>query len=465
VQGLPLCRRAWCAPCYSAPDGIDFLVYQATDVDGTELLAPGEESEFLEAREGDHLFCPFECDECCFHRLRGKPSVQGVDEDRNLLAYIRRANLDAFWARQPGTVSGLRMLFREQVEVGQTFGFEMFPPLGPFGREYQSGMGAAIGILARSQRPGRDEAKIKFSSARKARTVHTNVYAVSARGAEGSMAWRSEKARFVATKSPTETTFFNLFMVGLRARMGERPKQDAAISIAVMLAKQALLEEEWRQVAGDDRLEEQRQVAENGAFFLFLFCGSLRGFEGPKVLLAKLREQIVAPGSRRAQRVAPHVALTMLGRFKARSQDQRSILIPIAYETASGLQPGVWAERLVQTIEALGVRTGWAFQNADGEQLQMSSFSEKFYVLLLEIQEASPELFPGELDVVEDFHLSRSHRRGATTRATETGVAGTDIDWINRWNSGTDQGSGPMAVVYSDCSQLMEVFLRFSRAL
>jgi hypothetical protein len=420
-------------------------------------MAPGEESEFLEAREGDHLFCPFECDDCCFHRLRGKPAAPEVDADKELLAYIRRANLDAFWSRRPGTVSGLRMLFREQVEVGESFGFEMFPALGPFGRDYQSGMGAAIGILARSQRPGRDEDKIKFSSVRKARTVHTNVYAASAKGAEGTMSWRSEKTRFVATKSPTETTFFNLFMTGLRARLGERPKQDAAISIAVMLEKQKRLEEEWQLVKESGSPQEQRRVAEQGAFFLFLYCGSLRGFEGPKVLLARLRDQIVAPGSLRAQREALHVGLTMLGRFKARSQDQRSIFIPIANETASGLQPGVWAERLVQTL--------WAFQNADGEQLNMAAFSDKFYTLLLEIQEASPELFPGELDVVEDFHLSRSHRRGATTRATEAGVSGTDIDWINRWNLGTDQGSGPMQVVYSDRTQLMEVFLRFSRAL
>jgi hypothetical protein len=182
------------------------------------------------------------------------------------------------------------------------------------------------------------------------------------------------------------------------------------------------------------------------------------------VLLTSLRGQIVSPGSARAVREPPHVGLTLLGRFKARSQDQRSVLIPVAYETASGLLPGLWAERLVEVLEAAGIRTGWAFQNSDGEQLAMGNFSEKFYELLLAIQEESPELFPGELDIIEDFHLSRSHRLGATTRATEAGVAGADIDWINRWNVGTE-GSGPMRVVYSDRTQLMEVFLRFSRAL
>jgi hypothetical protein len=461
VRGLPLCRRAWCSLCYRALDGIDFLVYRATDEDGAELTAPKEEGDFLAARDGDRLFCPFECDECSYHFLFGKPSGP---EDVMMMAYIRRANLDAFWARRPRTISGLRMLFREQVGVGETFGFTMFPPMGPFGHDYQSGVGPAIGVLARSQQPGRDGEKLKFSSTRKARMVHTNVFAASARGAEGSMTWRSERTRFVATTSPTETTWFNFFMVGVRARMGERPKQDAAISIAVMQRKQELLEQAWREAVDGDDKQAQRNIAEHGAFFLFLYCGSLRGFEGPKVLLTSLRGQIVSPVSARAVREPLHVGLTLLGRFKARSQDQRSVLIPVAYETASGLLPGLWAERLVEVLEAAGIRTGWAFQNSDGEQLAMGNFSEKFYELLLAIQEESPDMFPGELDIIEDFHLSRSHRRGATTRATEAGVAGADIDWINRWNVDTE-GSGPMRVVYSDQTQLMEVFLRFSRAL
>jgi hypothetical protein len=104
--------------------------------------------------------------------------------------------------------------------------------------------------------------------------------------------------------------------------MGVRRKQDAAILVAVMKCKQELLEQEWIQALARGDRQAKRSVAEHGAFFLFLYCGSLHGFEGPKVLLEKLRDQIVAPGSLRAERVAPHVGLTLLGRFKARSQDQ-----------------------------------------------------------------------------------------------------------------------------------------------
>ena len=362
-----------------------------------------------------------------------------------LQVYIRRALFDAFWSRRPGTIYGLNNLFAEQVEVGERFGFPMFNPLGPFGIAYDSGMRTAIGILSQSQRPGRDEAKMKFSSVRKARAVHTDVFNASARGVEGALVWRSDRTRFVATTAPSDAGWFNSFMVGFKARVGERRKQDAALPISVMVAKQRLLEEEWKDAVEKGDWTAQRKTAERAAFYLFLFCGSLRGFEGPKVVLGDLRRQIASPGSPLAQRHAPHVGLPLAGRFKARSQEQRTILIPIAYETASGLQPGLWAERLVNVLEHFGITTGWVFQTSDGDQMRMSDFEDDFYERLLRIQQIDPTLFTEGTDIVEDFQLARLHRRGATTRATAAGVLGTDIDWINRWNIGADQdASGPM---------------------
>jgi hypothetical protein len=430
------------------------------------MVAPGEERDFLEARPGDHLFCPFECDGCCFYRLRGELPNPASHQDRHLLVYIRRANLDAFWARRPGTVQGLVRLFAEQVEIGESFGFDMFEPPGHFTEGYQSGLKAAIGVLARSQKPGRHEAKMKYSAARKARTVHTDIYQASVRGVEGALVLRSERTRQVATEAPTDSAFFTAFMVGLKARIGERRKQDAAISIHVMLAKQALLEAEWEQaIEAGDRFW-QREVAENAAFFLFLYCGSLRGFEGPLVVLSELRAQIVAPGSPAARHQLPHVGLPLAGRFKARSQDQQNIMIPIAFSTASGLEPGKWALRLTATLEQCGITTGWAFQSEDGSQRAMHTFEEKFIELLKRVQEADPSLFSSGVDIVEDFHLARSHRRGATTRATAAGVAEVDINWINRWNIGADSSaSGPMHVLYAERTQLLETYLRFSSAL
>jgi hypothetical protein len=429
------------------------------------MIAPGEEKDFSEARPGDHLFCPFECDYCAFFRLRGALPIEGREDDERLLAYIRRANLDAFWSRRPGTVHNLASLFSEQIAVGESFGFDMFAPIGPLPFNYDSGLKAAIGILWRSKRPGLHETNMKYSSVRKARSLHTDLYNASARHLENAMTWRSEKARFTSTKAPTETEWFNRFMTGFKARVGERRKQDAAISIEVMKALQTSLEEDWEEVVVMKDLSLQRRIAEHAAYYLLLYCGSLRGFEGPKANLGYTRKQIVRPGEINSSTV-PHIGLALTGRFKARSQHSQTILIHIAYETASGLKPGVWTERLFDLLASQGITDGWVFQDADSEQLKMSYFEEDFYDRLGRIYQHQPHLFTEGINITEDFHLARSFRRGATTRATAAGVSSEDIDYINRWNIGSDASiSGPMRVLYSDKRQLIHAFLRFSLAL
>ena len=143
----------------------------------------------------------------------------------------------------------------------------------------------------------------------------------------------------------------------------------------------------------------------------------------------------------------------------------QEILIPIAYETNSGLQPGVWAERLVKVLQDSRIITGWAFQDEEGEQRRMSHFDDDFYERLFRIQQTRPELFTDGIVIEEDYHIARSFRRGATTRATAAGVSSSDIEYINRWNIGMDNAGGPMRVLYTDKTQLTSTFLRFSLAL
>jgi hypothetical protein len=164
------------------------------------------------------------------------PAQMEKPEHKLLMAYIRRANLDAFWSRRPSTVAGLVRGFTEQVEMGNILGLQMFEPVGPFSRQYNLGILAAVGVLMRAQKPGRHEARLKYSSVRAARTVHTNTFGATAVGVEGALVWRSEKTRFVATKAPTDSAWFVCFMSGFRLRVGERVQQDAAISIGLMEA-------------------------------------------------------------------------------------------------------------------------------------------------------------------------------------------------------------------------------------
>ena len=435
---------------------------RATDEDDVELVAPGEEDDYLCARPSDHLFCPFECDGCTFHRLKGRRPQKDNRADDSLQIHIRRANLDAFWARRPDTTSGLRRLFFEQVKVGEHFEFEMFEPPGPFRQNCDSGTRSALGVLWQSQKPGRHEEKQKCSSVRKVRSLNTNLHDASVRAAE-SLVWRSDKSRFVATTAPSDSEWHVKFVAGLHARIGDRRKRDAAISIQQMLALQDLMETEWVDSIEADDLGTQRAVAEIGAFFLTACCASLRGFELPKIVLSELRNQIVLE-SRHGE--TPHVGIPLRGRFKARSNAIERLLVFTAAVTASGLKPGIWLDRLVRTLENLGITNGWLFQDDKGIQRPLSYFEDGFHTRLFAIRDADPTLFEAGTDILEDHHLARSLRRGAAARATNAGADESDTNWINRWNTGGSEiASGPMHVICSDQKQTLETFLRFSLAL
>jgi len=212
--------------------------------------------------------------------------------DSLLQIFIRRANLDAFWSRRPGTVEGMRRLFFTQAEVGDFFGFEMFDRIGPFSHNYDSGIRSAIGSLWQSQCPGCHEEKQKYSSIRKVRSLHTNLHNASAKAASSTLVWRSDKGRFITTTAPSDREWHVRFMSGLHSRIGDRRKRDAAISIEQMSAIQDLLEMEWRDASDKQDMAAQRLIAETACFFLIGYCGSMRGFELPKALLTNLRHSI-----------------------------------------------------------------------------------------------------------------------------------------------------------------------------
>ena len=420
----------------------------------------------MTARAGDSLMCPFECDECLFWKLKKRSSVLLDPGDERLLGFIRRANLDAFWALEPRTVAGnLNETYNYGVDVGREFGLAMFPAVGPWSPDYDHGMTAALAVLVKSLRPGRHEATMKFSSVRKARTVFSNVWRASSRGTSDSLFWRIDgRQRGVSSKAPVESEWFTRFMKGIGNRLGQRTRQDAAISIEVMMELMKRFEDEFQ--GGEKGPAGLRSTAEAACFCLLSFCGSFRGFEVPKVVLSYLREFRVreAIGD-----ILPHIGVPLAGRFKLRGNMDQNLLVYVAAETASGLQPMVWVDRLVGLLESDGIVTGWCFQGSNGEQLRMHQFEDRIFGKLVDIQADSPHLIPAEMDVYEAFGLARSFRRGATTRAQNCGVPGPDIDWINRWRTGEGGDdayfSGDMRVHYSDTRQMVQTFLRFSLAL
>jgi hypothetical protein len=54
---------------------------------------------------------------------------------------IRRANLDAIWAREPTTIAGNLSQARKMEEFGDSLGFtHVVPPMGPFPLDDTFGM-------------------------------------------------------------------------------------------------------------------------------------------------------------------------------------------------------------------------------------------------------------------------------------------------------------------------------------
>ena len=81
----------------------------------------------------------------------------------------------------------------------------------PFALEYYGGGRAAIGVLCRSNRPCKHKAKLKFSSARKARLLHSNIFVESALGGSTAYYVRSDKQHQPLTTAPKDTECFWLF--------------------------------------------------------------------------------------------------------------------------------------------------------------------------------------------------------------------------------------------------------------
>jgi hypothetical protein len=90
-------------------------------------------------------------------------------KDHILMRTIRRAQLDAFWATEPSTLSRNLGELRKGAIIANTLGFQqkLFRPMGPFPLEDTFGMGPAIVMLQLSLRQEVNDRNVQFSMIRK----------------------------------------------------------------------------------------------------------------------------------------------------------------------------------------------------------------------------------------------------------------------------------------------------------
>ena len=438
-------------------------MYVAEDDEGNPLVETGSEEDFLKARNGDSLICPFECDYCGFERLTARSPDLSLDQDKTLMMCIRQANLDAFWSRRPGTVSKSRLGFLYHRKTSELLGFIPFPFAQPMPKDCNYGLEYAVTMLWKSLDKGRHEERVKFATIRSIRTMASNVEIVFNAAQKSRSLVQSGRSVRLESSLPADSEWLKRFLNGMRFRIGERLRQDLALTPEIIVEVLSICEEQWTLAQEGGFHDLAKAEVEIACFFILSYAGGLRGFEVPKVVVHGLVDQFV---EQEEDGRPPHVGVPLRGRFKGREGITSNLIIFLVQRTNSGVEVGRWLKRMVNTLEREGITSGWMFRGDNGAQAQASFFRPRFYEKLLEAKERSPHLFAPGVDVMEDYGHIRSCRRGADVQAVKEVKNRILIDMFFRWNTGGDETSQlPMHLLYAEKKRMVNEFLQVSQML
>jgi hypothetical protein len=415
--------------------------------------------DYRKGRDGDHLMAvPFECDLCHYRNLRKRDPDLTDHRDVYLLTCIRRAVLDACWARRPGTVSSNLARHIRDYDTVRTFGLrgeDFLPKLGWPVLQDRVGMALAVQAVHISRQPGRHAEHIQFSTVRKTHSWYTNAYTAGMEYNTAAMFVKDEKKTYVTT-SPANGEWFTRFKQGMKLRMGEIRIQNNPFTSEIVLALDKVCEEVW---ASDP--QRRADVEDLMCYILAEYCGDLRGEEVPLLSLTGLLQF----WNESLKHSPPYIMLTLHGKFKGET-GSRWHLLPIPIRTRSKLPTGKWFTRAVQQKTGTeGREKGWFFADQQGKKRAMAYYD----TLLAEFVGTTYNRFPeviGESTDLEQFSLWRSGRRGATTAARNCGVDEGVITMIGRWRKverarGTQPGL-PMSQVYTEVKLAVPAMLRFA---
>ena len=328
--------------------------------------------------------------------------------------------------------------------------------MGPYPLEDTFGMGPAVVMLQLSLKAGLNDKHVQYNTVRRFRGAYSNVYNASTSALTGTTMVGGTK-RLGVTKCPTYSDWFTRFSRGCHKRMGDNTRPDRAISINIMLEIFRQLEFEWR-----DPSKNRFELALEGAYYVIAFCCALRGEEIGKADLAGIRKHFEASGASDP----PHVVVALLGRFKGET-GLGYHLMPLVIRTRSGLEPRKWIGRLLEFHREKGIFHGPFFRDDAGAALTPSDMAEIFYRRLGYVQYFRPDLLARDVDIEEAYGISRSFRRGSTSRATDRGVPPEITDANNRWRKierakSMKASSLSMQEQYTDVNLTLNQLLRYS---
>lgn len=465
------CKGYWCPGCYSvAGEENQFPIKSAMDMgpDGTMVEDPRDKSRFLSARAGDHLMHEFQCDLCHFRNIQGtNPRENEVAEDYLLMMCIRRSNLDSLWSKEPTTIEHNQRDIMKTITKGKKLGLEcgkLFKVKRAFRLYDDCNMAFAATVMLRSLDAGKNDKHVQFGTVRSMRAAAGNYWRASTQKGEISVLMRGQ-TKLTGSSSPTNSIWFENFMMGFHKRVGDVNRPDRAVSIELMVAMMNRFEEQWNLVKGN-RIEE-KAVLFPALFALSAYVASLRGEEVPLMDLEETREKTYLGLTHLSN---PHVVISLSGRFKNEVGNLK-YHVPVVEKTASGLEIRVWIERMLCWFGP--DRKGYVFRDANGHRVSCGHYAQQILGIIKQIQNSDRIQERGivdpECDVFEEYGMSRSFRRGSDSRALAAGVSQATIDLINRWRT-SERAKGKAAQLkmsehYSDIRLLLELYLPYSRAL
>ena len=432
------------------------------DDDGNELEDPGGNNRFMHGRNGDHLMVPFQCELCHFRNIYGRDPEENNLKHKEFFIFARRANLDAFWSREPPTV---RNNLKELVRMKRTedrFGFQCTtPPLGPFLVKDDLGMKAAIAILDRSLDKGAYGPHVQWATFRKLMSGITNTSQASVGGLGNSVGAYERNKLWIST-AVSHQFWFSRFMIGIHKRVGEVRRQDEAFTIEIIQEVKKLLEMEWTGLAAED-LVERKRVAEMGVWFIVGFCCGLRGEEMMLIELAGTRNSLENMVGGQG-----HFKLVLSGRTKGNQVSGSKFSFPCVNVTSgTGLNPGVWIRRLVTIRNEEKDTVGRLFFRGTSPS-RLNQYETDFFEVLYNVQ-ATTDKISSQVEVADCFGILRSLRRGATAHARNMKVRNEVIEAVHRWRrEALGGGSGSIRLdlidVYTSLDALAPTLLEYSSA-
>lgn len=404
---------------------------------------------------------PFECDLCHYRNIRKTDPRWDSPQDWNLLTAIRRANIDACWARASSTVkANLRRSVKDYNETRGAYGLrgeEFLPQLGCPHLEDRVGMVVAVQTLNASLRPGKYADHLQYDSVRRTPTWWANAYHAGSRYNKTTMFAKDER-KVTATEAVTSGEWFGRFKRGLKLRTGQIVRKNAPFTSEIVLALDKVCQELYDTTTDP---KERADLEELMVYVLAEFCGALRGEEVPLLSLAGLLHY----WEETTQAKRPYIMLTLHGRFKGET-GARWHCLPMPIQTKSNLPTKKWLARaLRRKVLDEGRSTGWFFSDSSGKRRKMAYYD----VLLSEQLSVAQEKYPreiGETTDIDEFSLWRSGRRGATTAARNAKVDEGTITLMGRWRKrenarGTEPGL-PMSQAYTEVKLAVPAMLNFA---